>query len=170
MKHRKKASMLPEWLSGLSPLLTTATIYLKDPDHMTQKYFSTLKFQCACCSQPNSNTRTITRHQCCLGILFCSISYWRKPMGSQEQVIECFRTTIWFENLWLNYKPCWPCTVDTTLVAEGCAENLLYYKNKHNLKKNPFPVDRTEHMACIPRTSPAELNLFVCNLPFCIFQ
>lgn len=81
-------------------------------------------------------------------------------MGSQEQVTECFRTTIWFENLWLNYKVCWPCTVDTTLVAEGCTGNLLLCKNKHNFKKkNPFTVDSTEHWVCIARTSPVELNL-----------
>lgn len=53
-------------------------------------------------------------------------------MESQEQVIGCFGTGIWFENLWLNYKACWPCTIDKTLVTEGCAENVLYYKNKLN--------------------------------------
>lgn len=168
MAHREKASMLPEWFSGLSPLLTTAAIYLKDPNHITQKCFSTLKSPCACCSQPNSNTRTIPRHQPSPSLLYFLL---KETSGKSRTSYRVFQNKhlVW-EPLKLNYKACWTCTVDTTQVAEGCAENLLYYKNKHNLKKNPFPVDSTEYWVCIARTSPVEVNLFVCNLPFWIFQ
>lgn len=43
-----------------------------------------------------------------------------------------FRTSNRDEKLWVSYKVCLPCIVDTILVAEQCATNILYYKNKHS--------------------------------------
>lgn len=52
--------------------------------------------------------------------------------------MEFFRTSSRDEKLWVSYKVFLPCIVDTILVAEQCAANILYYKNKQAFKKKSF--------------------------------
>lgn len=131
MAHREKASTLPEWPSGLSLLLTTATICWKDPDHMTHMSFSTLKSQCACCSQPNSNTRTIPRHRPSPSLLYFQLKETNGKSRTSYRV---------FQNKHLVWEPL---AKPQSMLALHCRYNpggwrvcwkfiILQYKNKHN--------------------------------------
>lgn len=66
---------------------------------------------------------------------FAVFPFEENKWASQEQVIECFKTSNGDENLRVSYKACLPCIADTILVAEQCAANILYYKKKHSFTK-----------------------------------